>query len=71
MDRHFGQSDAEQLKGSLRRQWGRLTDAQIEQIAGDRSRLASQIHKTYGIGIEEAEEQVERWEGCSSKGLLN
>lgn len=52
----------EQFKGSVRKQWGKLTDDNITQIKGDRQKLAGKIQEAYGIAKEEAEEQIERWE---------
>ena len=51
-----------QLKGKVKEQWGKLTDDHIDTIAGKRDQLAGQIQESYGIGKEEAEEQISEWE---------
>ena len=52
----------EQLKGNVRKQWGKLTDDHIAEIKGERQKLAGKIQEQYGIAKEEAEEQIDRWE---------
>ena len=47
-----------QLKGSIKAQWGRLTDDELEEIAGEREKLVGKIQERYGIAREEAERQV-------------
>ena len=51
-----------QMRGNLLRQWGRLTDPQIDSIAGHRDRLARTIRENYGITSEEAENQIKVFE---------
>jgi len=46
-----------QLKGNVREQWAKLTDDQLEAIAGQRDRLVGKIQETYGITKEETEKQ--------------
>lgn len=50
-----------QLKGSARKQWGKLTDDDLDVIAGERERLAGVIQERYGITREEAERQIASW----------
>lgn len=51
----------EQFKGETRRQWGKLTDDDLETVKGDRQKLAGLVQERYGIGKEEAEKQVDDW----------
>lgn len=50
-----------QLKGSAKEQWGKLTDDQLEVIAGKREGLAGKIQEAYGISKDEAENQITDW----------
>ena len=52
-----------QFKGRARRQWGKLTDDELEQIKGHRDELIGRIQERYGIDRDEAERQVRAWEG--------
>ncbi len=51
-----------QLRGQVRTQWGKLTDDDLEQIAGRKDILAGKLQERYGIAKEEANAQIERWE---------
>jgi uncharacterized protein YjbJ (UPF0337 family) len=51
-----------QLKGSVRKQWGKLTDDDLDVIAGERQRLAGIIQERYGITKEEAERQIDSFD---------
>ena len=42
---------------------GKLTDDQLDVIAGRRDQLAGQIQEAYGITKEEAEQQIKNFEG--------
>lgn len=47
-----------QMKGAVRKQWGKLTDDDLDVIQGERERLVGKIQERYGIAKEEAERQV-------------
>jgi len=51
-----------QLKGKTIEQWGKLTDDDLDVVAGKREQLAGVIQERYGIGKDEAERQVSDWE---------
>jgi uncharacterized protein YjbJ (UPF0337 family) len=50
-----------QLKGSVKAKWGRLTDNDLDFIAGKRDQLVGKIQERYGIAKEAAEKQVSDW----------
>ena len=56
------QGDWKQFRGKVKEQWGKLTDDELDQIAGKRDILTGTIQKKYGIAQEEAEKQVKDWE---------
>lgn len=47
-----------QLKGSVKEQWGKLTDDHIDVIAGKRDQLSGKIQEAYGVTKDEAEKQI-------------
>jgi len=51
-----------QLKGKVKEQWGKLTDDQIEKIAGRRDQLLGKLEELYGITKDEAERQISQFE---------
>ena len=44
------------------RRWPKLTDYDLDQIAGDRNELLNRIQDRYGISNERADEQVATWQ---------
>jgi len=51
-----------QFKGKVQGQWGKLTDDQLDVIAGKRTELAGKIQEVYGLSKEETEKQIKRFE---------
>jgi uncharacterized protein YjbJ (UPF0337 family) len=50
-----------QIKGSARQQFGRLTDSDLEMIAGQRDRLIGKLQERYGYLREEAQKRADEW----------
>ena len=48
-------------RGEARKQWGKLTDDDLEQIAGQRDILVGKVQQRYGIAKEEANRQIDQW----------
>lgn len=51
-----------QFKGKVKEQWGKLTDDDLDVIAGKRDQLLGKIQKRHGIAKDEAEKQLSSWE---------
>ncbi len=51
-----------QVKGVVRQKWGKLTDDDVDVIAGKRDILLGKIQERHGIAREEAEKQLKAWE---------
>jgi uncharacterized protein YjbJ (UPF0337 family) len=51
-----------QFKGSALQQWGKLTDDQLDVVAGKRDVLLGRIQEVYGISKEEGEKQLAAWQ---------
>ncbi len=56
------QGNWKQLKGKVKAQWGKLTDDELDVIAGKRTELAGKIQEAYGITKEQAEQQIKHFE---------
>ena len=54
--------DWKQFKGKVKETWGKLTDDELDVIAGKRDQLVGAIQKRYGITRDEAETQVQNFE---------
>lgn len=55
------QGNWKQLKGSVKEQWGKLTDDDVTRIEGNYDQLVGKIQERYGVQREEAEKQVKEW----------
>jgi uncharacterized protein YjbJ (UPF0337 family) len=51
-----------QLRGSIREKWGKLTDDDIDTIAGKRDQFLGKLQERYGYSREEAERDLNDWE---------
>jgi uncharacterized protein YjbJ (UPF0337 family) len=52
----------QQTEGTVKEQWGKLTNDDLMQIQGRREVLVGKIQTRYGISHEQAEAQVAGWE---------
>lgn len=50
-----------QLKGEVKKQWGKLTDDDLDRIEGNRDILVGKIQERYGKTKEEAEREVDKY----------
>ena len=51
-----------QLKGKVKEQWGKLTDDDLDVIAGKRDQLLGRIQQRHGLARDEADRQVSVFE---------
>lgn len=51
-----------QFKGELQKQWGKLTDDDLDQIEGDRKKLVGKLQEKYGKTAEEVEDEINSWQ---------
>ncbi|WP_284619780.1 CsbD family protein [Aquabacterium humicola] len=51
-----------QVTGKVKSEWGKLTDDDIDVVAGHREQLAGKIQERYGLAKEEVEKQLAAWE---------
>jgi uncharacterized protein YjbJ (UPF0337 family) len=51
-----------QLKGQMRKQWGKLTDDEVDQIQGNAEILIGKLQERYGYSREQAEQELDRWQ---------
>ena len=48
-----------QMKGTIKKRWGKLSDDDMDRIAGERDILVGKIQEKYGHSKEEAEKEVD------------
>jgi uncharacterized protein YjbJ (UPF0337 family) len=59
MDRAQFVGQWRQLRGALTKEWGRLTDHDLDMIAGDYDLLVGRIHTLYGSAREEIDHRLD------------
>jgi uncharacterized protein YjbJ (UPF0337 family) len=55
-----------QVTGRAKEQWGKLTDDDLDIVAGRRDQLAGKIQERYGVAKDEAESQLAAWQKKAS-----
>ena len=48
-----------QIRGEVRKQWGKLTDDDLDKIAGDRDKLEGRIQELYGRAKDDVRREVD------------
>ncbi len=51
-----------QMKGKVKEQWGKLTDDDLDVIAGRRDQLLGRIQERHGLGRDDAEREVDTFQ---------
>jgi len=49
------------MRGSLRHRWGRLTEEDLDVIAGKKEIFIGRVQERYSISREEARQRIEEW----------
>jgi uncharacterized protein YjbJ (UPF0337 family) len=62
VDWNFVEASWERFRDEVHANWGRLTSAHPDLIAGKRARLASKLKEAYGVTGDEAERQIKSFE---------
>lgn len=62
-----GQFD--QFVGAAKSQWGKLTDDDFMRVKGDVQKLKGAVQERYGITVDEAHEQVTKWEAARPRDM--
>jgi uncharacterized protein YjbJ (UPF0337 family) len=60
------QGNWKQVMGRAKEQWGKLTDDDLDVVAGRRDQLAGKIQMRYGVAKDEAEKQLAEWQRKAS-----
>jgi uncharacterized protein YjbJ (UPF0337 family) len=50
-----------QMKGAAKQHWGKLTDDDLEVIAGKRETLIGKLQERYGMAKEDAQKKADEW----------
>ncbi|MFO7536935.1 MAG: CsbD family protein [Chloroflexota bacterium] len=59
MNRDIMKGKWNQFKGEVKKQWGELTDDDLQQIEGEYDKLVGRVQERYGYTREEAQREVD------------
>ena len=62
MNQDVIQGQWQQLKGSLKSKWGKLTDDDLSRAQGDHQYLAGKLQERYGWHKDQAERELREFE---------
>jgi len=61
MDKDRIKGSAQQAKGKVKEKWAKLTEDDLDIIAGRRDRLEGKIQQRYGFAIDHIRKEVDDW----------
>ncbi len=72
MNKEQAQGKAEQLKGSIKKTWGKLTDNDVMLFEGKRDQFLGKLKEHYGLSKEDAEKKIKAMEDacCDTKAKV-
>lgn len=61
----------EQVKGSIQKTWGKLTNDDLDVIEGDRKQLSGKIQERYGAAQDKVDDHIRRWNEGSDEAFAD
>jgi len=61
MDWNRVEGNWKQMKGKVKEQWGKLTDDDLDVVAGKRDQLEGKIQAAYGYEKDRVKKDVDDW----------
>ncbi len=61
MNKDILKGNWKQFKGKAKKNWGKLTDDDLDVVEGDADILAGKIQERYGVSKEEAKKQIDEY----------
>ena len=61
MNKDIMQGQWKEIRGKIQKQWGNLTDSELDRINGQRTELEGALQKQYGYTKEQAEREVDNF----------
>jgi len=56
-----------QVKGTVKQKWGKLTNDDLDYMAGSKDRFVGRLQERYGIAKDEAQKQADEWLSAQEK----
>ncbi|PFG54041.1 uncharacterized protein YjbJ (UPF0337 family) [Marinobacter sp. LV10R520-4] len=60
MNKDIAEGKWKQMKGSLRENWGKLTDDEVDEIGGRKDNFLGKVQEKYGMSQEDAEKEWDK-----------
>jgi uncharacterized protein YjbJ (UPF0337 family) len=61
MDWNRVEGNWKQIKGKVKEQWGKLTDDDLDVIAGKQDQLEGHLQQRYGYAKDQAQKEINTW----------
>jgi uncharacterized protein YjbJ (UPF0337 family) len=61
MNRDTFKGQWKQMKGEIKRRWGKLTDDELDQVEGNFDKLVGRIQERYGYQRDQAERELDEF----------
>lgn len=62
MNKDIIKGNWKQLKGKVKKNWGKLTDDDLDVVEGNAEILAGKLQERYGITKDEAQKQIDEYD---------
>lgn len=62
MNQDIIEGNWKEIKGIVKERWGKLTDQDLDTIAGKRDQLVGRLQKAYGYHKDDAERELDKFE---------
>ena len=62
MNKDILKGKLEQVKGEVQKEWGKLTDNDLDLMGGDVKILLGKLQENYGLTLEEAKKRLEEYQ---------
>jgi uncharacterized protein YjbJ (UPF0337 family) len=60
MNKDIAEGKWKQIKGSVRENWGKLTDDDLDEIGGRKDNFLGKVQEKYGMSQEDAEKEWDK-----------
>ena len=61
MNRDTLKGQWKQVKGEIKRRWGKLTDDELDQVEGSFEKLVGRVQERYGYQRDQAEREIDEF----------
>ncbi|MDF2815342.1 MAG: hypothetical protein K0Q81_1542 [Paenibacillus sp.] len=70
MDSNVMKGKWKQVKGEAQKQWGKLTNDDLDVINGETEKLIGKLQERYGHTKEQAEEEYNKWDRARAQETI-